>query len=79
MSSIRRLLEFRVSSEKFDVRLGQGLCFAAAPFAVAATALGIARLPLTEGEIVLTLLGGLALALQLVMLGMVMPLASAAK
>jgi hypothetical protein len=71
-------LEKRLSSERFDVRLGQLLCFAAGPALLVVALVGLGRLALTPGEAFIGVLASLAVALLLVMLGIVLPLAAKA-
>jgi hypothetical protein len=65
----------RVSSEGFDVRLGSWLCYAAAPVLLVVALSAMARLSLTPGEAFLGALASAGLALLLVILGIVLPLA----
>ena len=76
MFLFRRVLGMRLSSERFDVRLGQLLCFAAGPALLVVALGGFARLALTPGEAFLGVLASVAVALLLVILGIVLPLAS---
>jgi len=78
MSLFQRVLGMRLSSERFDVRLGQLLCFAAGPLLLVVALGGLARLALTPGEAFIGVLASLAMALLLVILGIVLPLASGA-
>jgi hypothetical protein len=65
----------RVSSEGLDVRVGKWVCFAAGPALLVVALGGLARLSLTPGEGFLGVLASVAVALLLVILGMVLPLA----
>jgi hypothetical protein len=78
MSRFVRVLGVRLSSERFDARLGQLLCFAASPALLVVGLGGLARLALTPGEAFIGVLASLAVALLLVILGIVLPLASKA-
>ena len=78
MSRFGRALGVRLSSGWFDVRLGQLLCFAAGPALLVVALGGLARLALTPGEAFIGVLASLAVALLLVILGIVLPLASVA-
>ena len=78
MSLFRGALGMRLSSERFDVRLGQLLCFAAGPALLVVAIGGLASLALTPGEAYLGVLASVAVALLLVMLGIVLPLAAKA-
>jgi hypothetical protein len=68
----------RLSSERFDVRLGQLLCFAACPTLLVVALGGLERSALTPGEAVIGVLASVAVALLLVTLGIVLPLAAKA-
>ena len=78
MSLFQRVLGMRLSSERFDVRLGQLLCFAAGPALLVVALVGLGRLALTPGEAFIGVLASVAVALLLVILGIVLPLASGA-
>jgi hypothetical protein len=65
----------RVSSEGLDVRLGSLLCFAAGPVLLVVALSGLARLSLIPGEAFLGVLASAGLALLLVILGIILPLA----
>jgi len=75
MSLPPRVLQMRLSSERFDVRLGQLLCFAAGPALLVVALVGLGRLEVTPGEAFVGVLASVAVALLLVILGMVLPLA----
>jgi hypothetical protein len=77
MALFRRIWELRVSSERFDVRLGQWVCFAAGPALLVVAVSGLAQLSPTPAEAFLGVLAGVAAALLLVILGIVLPLAQA--
>jgi hypothetical protein len=70
--------EMRLSSAKFDVRLGQLLCFAAGPALLVVALVGLGRLAVTPGEAFIGVLASVAVALLLVILGIVLPLAAKA-
>ena len=76
MSPFRRVLGMRLSSERFDVRLGQLLCFAGCPALLVVALGGLERSALTPGEAVIGVLASVAVALLLVILGIVLPLAA---
>jgi hypothetical protein len=78
MSLFPRVLQTRLSSERFDVRLGQLVCFGAAPALLVVAFVGLGRLALTPGEAFIGVLGSVAVALLLVILGIVLPLAAKA-
>ena len=74
MTRLRRLLQRRVTSDAAVARFGQLACFAAAPAAMVAALRGTVRLASTPGEVFLGVLGGSALALLLLLVGLVLPL-----
>ena len=76
MSLFPRVLEKRLSSARFDVRLGQLLCFAAGPALLVVALVGLGRLALTPSEAFIGVLASVAVALLLVILGIVLPLAA---
>jgi hypothetical protein len=75
MSLFRRIIGMRVSSESLDVQVGRSVCFAAGPALLLVALGGLARLSFTPAEAFLGVLASLAVALLLVILGMVLPLA----
>lgn len=79
MSRLLRIFVWRLSTDTFDVRLSQWLCFAAAPAVLVMAVLKLSRLPLTEAEVLIGLLASLAVTLLLVILGLVLPLAQQRK
>src|SRR5262249_27637472 len=78
MSVFPRVVQRRLSSERFDVRLGRLLCFAAGPALLVVALVGLGRLALTPGEAFIGVLASVAVALLLVILGIVLPLAAQA-
>ena len=74
MNAIRRLAAWRVSSDSTALAVVQMACFLVAPFVLALAMIVTQRWATTPGEILLGLLGGSALAVQFVLLGMVVPL-----
>ena len=76
MSLVPRVLHKRLSSEGFDVRLGQLLCFAAGPALLVVALVGLGRLAPTPSEAFIGVLASVAVALLLVILGIVLPLAA---
>ncbi len=74
MRKLQRLLTRRVTSDVTVVRFGQCACFLAAPVVMATSITAVARFSDSPSEILLGVLGGSAVALLLVILGMVMPL-----
>jgi hypothetical protein len=79
MSRLLRILRWRVGTEASDARLQQWLCFAAAPTVLVLAANKLAELPLSEGEAVIGWLASATVALLLVILGLVAPLAQQRK
>jgi uncharacterized membrane protein YhfC len=73
-SRVRCVLCWQLTSETLDVRIGQGVCFAAAPAVLVLAVYKLARLPLSEAEFVIGLLASLAVTLLLVILGVLVPL-----
>jgi hypothetical protein len=78
MSLFSRVLETRLSWERVDVRLGQLLCFAAAPALLVVALVALGKVALTPGEALIGVLASAAVALLLVILGVVLPLAGKA-
>jgi hypothetical protein len=70
-----RILTWRVGNEASDVRLQRWLCFAAAPTVLVLAGLALSKLTTTAGEAVTGFLAASAVALSLVILGIVAPLA----
>ena len=75
MSLYKRLVAMRVTTDAFDIRVGQALCFVAAPVLLVVALIGLARLAASPGEVFLGVLGSVTVALLLVVLGIVLPLA----
>jgi hypothetical protein len=75
MSRFLHVLGWQLSSEAIDIRLGQWLCYAAAPAVLLVTGLRLTQLPVSQGEALLGYLTSAAVALLLVILGIVLPLA----
>jgi hypothetical protein len=63
-----------VSSAAFDVRAGQAVCFAAGPAVLAVALYKLARLPVSQAEALIGTLAALAVALQFVVAGLLLPL-----
>lgn len=76
MSRGRRLLDRRVVSDALAVRVAQGACFAAGPALLLISLRASARLAGTPGELLLGVLAGASVALLLVLMGLVLPLAA---
>ena len=75
MSLLKRLVALRVTTDALDIRVGQALCFSAAPALLVVALAGLARLAGSPGEVFLGVLGRLTVALLLVVLGLLVPLA----
>ncbi len=60
-----------------DVRIGQYVCYAAGPALLVVALNGIARIAITRMEAILGVLASIAVALLLIVLGIVRPLAHA--
>lgn len=74
MSRLRRIANFRLSSEALDIRIAQGVCFAAAPALLLIATYALRRHAATPGEVVVGLLAAAAVCLLCVVLGLVLPL-----
>ena len=79
MALLRRVLGLQISPEGFDARFAQFLCFAASPAFLVVAIGGLARLTVTPGEAFIGVLASVAVALLLVILGLVLPLAQRGK
>jgi hypothetical protein len=75
MSRFLRVCGWRVTTDAFDVRLGQWLCFFGAPAILIAASLKMPELSVTEREALLGILASLGVAISVVILGIVLPLA----
>jgi hypothetical protein len=74
MSRLRRVLNWRLSSEGFDVRVAQLLCFVAGPLVLVVALSALPRFAATRGEIFIGVLASSAVALLIVLMGLVLPL-----
>jgi hypothetical protein len=74
MSRLRRIAGFRVSSERWDLRIAQALCFAAAPALLLVAVAALRRNAATPGEMVVGLLAACAVSLLCVILGLILPM-----
>lgn len=79
MSTLSRILGWRIGTDASDVRLGQALCFAAAPTVLVLAFRKLSELPISESEAVIGMLASMAVALLLVVLGLILPLAQQRK
>jgi len=75
MSRLWRILMWRVGTEASDVHLQRWLCFVAAPTVLVLAGLALSKLTTTAGEAVTGFLAASSVALALVILGIVAPLA----
>ena len=76
--SIARLLGHTISSDAFDLKLGQGVCFLASTLILLVSLWELARLDLTEAQLFFGLLLSLCVPLLLLVVGLVLPPATAA-
>lgn len=74
-SRIRRVMGWQLTSQAFDVRISQRACFAAAPAVLALAVYKLTQLSLSQAEFIIGLLASIAVALLLVILGFLLPLA----
>jgi hypothetical protein len=74
MSWVQRVLSARFSPEVFDVRFGQFACFAAGPALLVVALYGLAEHALTPSEALIGVLASVSVALQLITLGLLLPL-----
>ena len=79
MGQIPRLAKASVTTDTFDGRLGQMVCFVAAVVLFALAVLKLSRLQLTEGQLVIGLLAAIACSLLLVVLGFLIPISIAVR
>ncbi|HUT32365.1 MAG TPA: hypothetical protein VNE39_02705 [Planctomycetota bacterium] len=79
MGPIARLAKARVTTDFFDARLGQLVCFVAAVALFVIAVLKLCRLQLTEGQLVIGLLAAIACSLLLVVLGFLIPISIAVR
>jgi hypothetical protein len=77
MTRLLGMFRWRIASDLTVVRLVQFACFAAAPALLIAALFALARLAATPGEVFLGVLASSAVALLLVILGLVLPLTQA--
>lgn len=75
MSRLRRILDWRLTSEATAARIGQLACFAAGPAVLVVALRALPRFAATPGEMFLGVLASCAVALLLVVMGLVLPLA----
>jgi len=74
MTRLRGLFRRSIASDATAVRLVQFACFAAAPALLIASLFTVARLAATPAEVLLGVLASSAVALLLVILGLILPL-----
>lgn len=79
MGLIARLAKARVTTESFDARVGQVLCFVAAVALFVVAVLKLSRLRLSEGQLIIGLLAAIACTLLLVVLGLLIPISIAVR
>ncbi len=76
MSALNRILRQHLASDATVSRIGQLACFAAAPALLVVALSGLTRFASTPGEVFLGVLASSAVALLLVLMGLVLPLAT---
>lgn len=79
MGPIAWLAKARVTTDLFDARLGQMVCFVAAIALFVIAVLKLCRLGLTEGQLIIGLLAAIACSLLLVVLGFLIPVSAAVR
>ena len=75
MATLKRILQYRLVSDSVTANLGQYVCFAAAPALFVMAIRGITRMATTQAEILIGVLASSAVALLLVIMGLLLPLA----
>ena len=75
MAGLRHFARRRLSSETFDIRLAQLVCFAASPALLLCAVFALQRHAATPGEVVVGLLAAVAVSIQCIILGIVLPMA----
>jgi hypothetical protein len=79
MNAITRFFGHAVSSDAFDVKLGQGVCFVAAVIVCFVSMWKLTQVDLSEAQFYFGLLLSLCVPLLLVIVGLVLPMAIAAR
>ena len=74
MTTIRSLLKYEVSSEVFDLRFGEAVCFVTALIVLVLGFVGVGRVAETMSDVMLGSLATLGVSVQLVIMGIVLPL-----
>jgi len=72
-------LQHKITSDVFDMRLGQGGCFTACAFVLWASFWKLTRLELTESQLFFGVLLSFVTPLLLVVIGLLLPMCSAIK
>ena len=75
MFHLRRIGLLKLTSERFDLRLGQWACFATAPVLLFFAVRAVIRFASTPGELVIGLLSACMLMLLSITIGLVLTLA----
>ena len=70
-----RLLNLRICTDSFAVRIVQAVCFIAGPVILLAALAAVAKFASSPFEVLIGVLAGSTVALLVVLLGFVMPLA----
>ena len=76
MRLLARLAKARVTTDAFDWRVGQIVCFAAAVVVFALAALKLCSMRLDEGTLIVGLLAATACSLLFVVLGLLLPISA---
>ena len=79
MRLLARLAKARVTTDTFDWRLGQIVCFVAAIVVFALAVLKLCSMRLDEGTLIVGLLAALACSLLFVVLGLLLPISAKAR
>jgi hypothetical protein len=79
MGPLARLAGARITTDFFDARLGQGVCFVAAVVLLVAVVLKLSRLGLSEGQLIIGLLAAIACSLLFVILGLLLPISASVR
>ena len=73
------MLGLRITNDSFDAKFGQFVCFAAAVLMMVLSFLKLTRLDLTEAQLFFGMLLSLIVPLLLIIIGLLLPVARAAR
>ena len=79
MGLLARLGKARVTTDAFDARVGQILCFAAAVAIFAVAVLKLCSMRIEEGLLIVGLLATIACSLLFVVIGLLLPISARAR